>query len=218
MKRTHKNNPQVAAPVRGELFVVSAPSGAGKTTILKRVLAHLHGVTYSVSHTTRPPRPGEVDGRDYHFVTHEEFRELIEKGAFLEWAQVHTDLYGTSREEVEQAVQRGEDVVLDIDVQGARSIRENYHGGVFIFIVPPSMEELERRLKKRGTETEATIHVRLENARRELEAMVEYDYIVVNDDLDLAVEVVKSIFLAERARRERVLPLVQAMLGLSLQS
>ncbi len=203
--------------MRGELFIVSAPSGAGKTTILKRVLAHLHGVTFSVSHTTRPPRPGEVDGRDYHFVSHDEFRELIEKGAFLEWAQVHSDLYGTSREEVERAIERGDDVILDIDVQGARSIRERYDGGVFIFIVPPSMEELERRLKKRDTESEDTIRLRLENARRELEAVVEYDYIVINDDLDLAVEAVTSIFLAERSRKERVLPLVQRMLGLCLQ-
>ncbi|OCC15039.1 Guanylate kinase [Dissulfuribacter thermophilus] len=198
--------------MKGEVFVVSAPSGAGKTTILKRVLKELNNVAFSVSHTTRPPRVGEVDGVDYHFVSKGEFQKLIEKGAFLEWAKVHSDLYGTSRSAVENALAQGIDVILDVDVQGARSIRSSYNGGVYVFIAPPSMEELKRRLEGRGTETEESLALRLENARRELEAMDEYDFIIVNDELDLAVSYMKAIIMSNRCCKKRVLHQIKKFL------
>lgn len=198
----------------GELFIISAPSGAGKTTILKQVLKDLDGLIFSVSHTTRAPRPGEVDGVDYHFVTQQEFEAFIEDNAFLEWAKVHDHYYGTSRTKVEEALAQGIDVILDIDVQGARSVKKAYGKGVYVFIVPPSLEELERRLRQRGTETEETMSLRLENAREEIRALGEYDYIIVNDVLEEAIRAMEAVILAQRSRRDRVMREVSSRLGL----
>lgn len=188
----------------GILFVVSAPSGAGKTTVLKKVMKDLPGLVFSVSCTTRAPRPGEEDGRDYHFIGDEEFRRIRSRrpSGFLEWAEVHGNLYGTGRDDVERLLRGGRDVILDIDVQGAMQVRDS-SAPVLIFIAPPSQAELESRLRKRGTETEAALALRLENARREMQYADEYDYLIVNDRLAEAVDCLRSIVVAERCRRRR---------------
>jgi len=189
----------------GLLLVLSAPSGCGKTTILKQVMDHLPGLVFSVSHTTRPPRPGEIDGKHYHFVEAAEFETIRSRQptGFLEWAEVHGNLYGTSVEEVERHRGDGHDVVLDIDVQGAAQVRQRAEP-VTIFIAPPSLAELERRLRGRGTESEATIALRLNNARKELACAGSYDYLIVNDRLDRAVDNLRSIIVAERCRQRRM--------------
>ena len=191
---------------RGDLFIVSAPSGAGKTTLLKRLFEEVDGLVFSVSHTTRAPRPGEVHGRDYYFVAEAEFEAMLERGEFLEWAEVHGNFYGTSRGAVEDALRRGLDVVLEIDVQGARQVKEAFPQAVLVFIMPPSLEELERRLSSRGTEGEESLRLRLENARAEIRQARWYEYIIVNDVLEKAARVLASVVLARRARAERVLP------------
>jgi guanylate kinase len=189
----------------GKLFVISAPSGAGKTTLLKRVMARVPHLTFSVSHTTRPPRPGERDGVDYSFVSTAEFEEMIAANAFLEYARVHANLYGTSRMAVEKLQQQGQDVVLDIDVQGASILRrEALACATYIFVAPPSLAELEKRLRGRGTEAEEMIAVRLANARKELAVMKDYEYLVVNQQVDESVELLTAIILAERARAHRL--------------
>jgi guanylate kinase len=190
----------------GFILVLSAPSGCGKSTILKKVMSGLPGLVFSVSHTTRSPRPGEQDGRDYHFVDRRTFIELRDRqpSGFLEWAEVHGNFYGTSRAEVEARLSRGEDVVLDIDVQGAAQIRQNAQP-VTVFVVPPSLDELERRLRGRGTESEESLGLRLANAGREMQHADEYTYCIVNDDLDRAVESLRAIIIAERSRRRRTI-------------
>ncbi|KPK00113.1 MAG: guanylate kinase [Desulfobacterales bacterium SG8_35] len=186
----------------GNLFIISAPSGTGKTTILKKIIATMEKVAFSVSHTTRPPRPGEQETVDYFFINKETFAAMQQQGLFLEWAEVHGNLYGTSGSAVQEAAEQGFDVILDIDVQGARQVREKLGDkGVFVFVSPPSLEELERRLAGRSTETEAVIAKRLANAREEMKSIEHYDYIIVNDIVDQAVEVLKSIIIAERSRR-----------------
>jgi guanylate kinase len=189
---------------KGFLLVLSAPSGCGKTTILKRVMADLPGLVFSVSHTTRPPRPGEKDGRDYHFVSGEAFSTMQsdETSGFLEWAEVHGNLYGTSRTEVARQLSTGLDVILDIDVQGAMQVQQN-GSPVTVFIAPPSLEELESRLRRRGTESREDLEVRLRNAQKELACVDRYDYLVINDQLPEAVESLRSIIIAERCRRRR---------------
>ncbi|MDW7773370.1 MAG: guanylate kinase [Desulfobulbaceae bacterium] len=189
---------------RGILFVLSSPSGGGKTTILKQVMSGLPGLIFSVSHTTRQPRPGEQDGRDYHFVSPEAFQAIraAEPSGFLEWAEVHGNLYGTSREEVAGRLAAGNDVILDIDVQGALQVQQSTTP-VSVFIAPPSLTELEARLRKRGTESEREIRVRLENAGKELSFSSKYEYLIINDQLEEAVDVLRSIIIAERCRRRR---------------
>jgi len=188
----------------GQLFIISAPSGAGKTTILKRVMGELAGLAFSVSHTTRPPRPGEVSGRDYHYVAREEFVKLQESGDFLEWAEVHGNLYGTSRSAVAEQLAAGLDVILDIDVQGAGQVRGRTEWRtVSVFIMPPSLAELEKRLAGRDTDSPEAIKRRLVNAIRELAERELYDHLVVNDRLDQAVEMVEAVILAARSRGRR---------------
>jgi guanylate kinase len=188
----------------GFLLVLSAPSGCGKTTLLKRVMSDLPGLVFSVSHTTRKPRPGEENGRDYHFVDIVEFLEISDRqpSGFLEWARVHGNLYGTSRQDVKARLAKGFDVVLDIDVQGAALIRNNADP-VSVFIAPPSLSELAKRLRGRGTESEDSLRVRLANAEKEMQDADEYTYLIVNDDLEEAVQALKSIIIAERCRRRR---------------
>ena len=190
----------------GLLLVLSAPSGCGKTTIVKRMMENLPGLIFSVSHTTRQPRPGEVDGIHYHFVDGAHFSAMRNRrpSGFLEWAEVHGNMYGTSVEEVDKHQRAGHDVMLDIDVQGAAQVRQRANP-VTIFIAPPSLAELERRLRGRGTESEATIAVRLNNARKELACTGVYNYLIVNDRLEDAVESLRSIVIAERCRQRRVL-------------
>ena len=192
--------------MQGELFIISAPSGAGKTTVLKRALASLESVVFSVSHTTRRPREGEEEGKDYFFVTQQEFMSLREAGGFLEWAEVHGNLYGTSREAVESFMSEGVDVILDIDVQGARQLRDNTEiDGHFIFIVPPSWQELQKRLKGRGTETKESLAIRHSNAQEEMANLHLYDFVVVNDMIENAVEMLRSIVIAQRSKTRRTL-------------
>ncbi|ADH84991.1 guanylate kinase [Desulfurivibrio alkaliphilus] len=189
---------------KGCLLVVSAPSGAGKTTLLKRILADTPGIGFSVSHTTRAPRAGEENGVDYHFIDRQEFTRRREADDFLEWAEVHGNFYGTSREAVQQALIRGEDILLDIDVQGARQLKEQTGvEAVFLFIAPPSARVLAQRLHGRGTDSREVIELRLENARREMQEADWYDYLVVNDELSEAEGLLRAIITAERCRRRR---------------
>ena len=188
---------------RGTLFVVSAPSGTGKTTLCSMLMKSVCGIQYSISYTTRKPRKGEINGKDYFFVSEEEFRKMIERGEFLEWAEVHGHLYGTSRSQIEKAIHEGKDVLLDIDTQGAINIKNQIKDAVLIFILPPSWEELEKRLKLRGTENQEEIKKRLKTAREEVKKINFYDYVIVNDEIQKAFEQLKSIIIAERCRTSR---------------
>lgn len=187
----------------GKLFVISAPSGAGKSTLVHRVLKTLPDVGYSVSFTTRAPRVREVEGKDYFFVSREEFENKIEANDFLEYALVHENYYGTSRTAVLQELSAGRDVILEIDVQGAASIKKKVAEAVSIFILPPSFEVLKERLFGRATDSAENLKVRLQNAYGEVEQYKKFDYIVINDDVDRAANNLAAIFLAERSRRER---------------
>jgi guanylate kinase len=190
--------------VKGTLFIISAPSGAGKSTLLNRVMTQLPGVVFSISHTTRLPRKGEQDGREYHFVEKTAFVAMIEDGHFLEYANVHGNYYGTSRLAVQQQLEQGLDVILDIDVQGAKIIRDAGElDSVSIFLAPPDLTELERRLRGRGLDSDETISKRLRNATTELRALEEFDYLIVNEKLDDAVRMFESVILAERAKSHR---------------
>lgn len=182
------------------MIVVSAPSGAGKSTVLRRVLGGLPGIRFSVSHTTRSPRAGETDGVEYHFVDRSSFDGLIAAGAFLEWADVHGERYGTARSEYERAEREGVDLLLDLDVQGAAQVRIKFEDAVTVFIMPPSRDDLEGRLRGRGQDDEAAIRRRLEAALEELSLYREYDYVIVNDVLDACVEDVRSVIRAARLR------------------
>ncbi len=190
--------------LKGLLIVISAPSGTGKTTLTHMLLKEFPDMEFSVSYTTRKPRPGEVNGKDYFFVDRETFERMIEEGDFLEWAQVYGNLYGTSKSQVLKALNEGKDILLDIDTQGALQVKKNFPEAVLIFILPPSFKELERRLRSRGTDDEETIEKRLKIARVEVERAPLYDYIVVNDVLEKAYEKLRSIVIAEKCRTERL--------------
>ncbi len=195
-------------PLRqGIPFVISGPSGAGKTSILRRVLECDPGVRFSVSHTTRAPRSGEIEGQDYFFVDEERFRQLIDQDAFLEWADYQDNLYGTSREAVAGPTREGFDLILEVEVQGARQLREHDRGAVFVFLIPPSLDILEQRLRSRGSDDEDVVRKRLERAREELREIYGYRYVVVNADMEQAVRDFLHIIAACRLERERVLPL-----------
>jgi guanylate kinase len=184
--------------------VIAGPSGAGKTTLARAAARRDPRLRFSISDTSRPIRPGEQDGRDYRFIGTEEFQSRIRGGRYAEWAEVHGDFYGTPRSEIEEGAARGLHVILDIDVQGCDQVRLRYPSTLAVFVVPPSFEVLERRLRARGTEPEERIQRRLEDARAELRRKFEYDYIVINDELDAAVETVLSIVRAERCRAARL--------------
>jgi guanylate kinase len=190
--------------VNGNLFIVSAPSGTGKTSILKRVIDQVERLEFSVSHTTRPPRKGEQEGRDYHFVNRQTFERMIEEEAFLEWATVHDNYYGTALEPVEEKLRHGFDVILDIDVQGAEIVRQQSRiDYIDIFIAPPDATELEARLRRRGTEDEQSIATRLANSVEEMVQSSKYRYLVVNDRLEDAVSLLCAIIYAQRAEGRR---------------
>ncbi|MER3446872.1 MAG: guanylate kinase [Candidatus Dadabacteria bacterium] len=188
----------------GIIFIVSGPSGSGKTTLTKRVTRVIDNLRFSVSYTTRRPRPGEIDGVDYRFISKEQFENMVQNGRFVEWATVHGNLYGTPTEELERAKSSGVDLILDIDVQGARSIKDRYGSGVYIFITPSSVGALKDRLVERK-EGMADITKRLENARKEIEEIRLYDYIIINNSIDEAVENLASVIRAERCKRERII-------------
>ena len=184
----------------GELFIISGPSGAGKGTICRKVLEEKTDIVLSVSATTRAPREGEVDGVNYYFIDKEEFRRRIENDGFLEYAEVFDNYYGTPKQNVMEKLEAGNDVLLEIDVQGAAQIKKNFPEGIFVFILPPSLSELRNRLEKRGTDSQEVIEKRLSMAMSEIREMFEYDYFVVNDDLEEAVELTKAIVDAEHSR------------------
>ena len=188
---------------RGILFVVSSPSGGGKGTLIHRVLNTVAGVSYSVSYTTRAPRSGEKDGVDYFFVTPARFEELVAGGDFLEWARVHGNLYGTSRSQVLQEIANRHDIILEVDVQGAASVRKLVADSISVFIVPPSFEVLRERLIARNTDSPVELELRLRNAPVELRQYVTFDYVIVNDDIERAAGQLTAIINAERARRKR---------------
>jgi len=183
------------------LFVVTGPSGSGKSTIVHHVLSDLRNVQFSVSHTTRPKRNSEEDGREYYFVSDKEFERMIARKRFVEWAVVHGHYYGTSKKEVEEKRER-KDVILDVDVQGAAQIRKKYKKAVFVFVLPPRFQELKRRLEERGADSPAVIRQRLRDAKKEIREYVRFGYIVVNDRLDKAVLELESIILSARCRLE----------------
>ncbi|HYG08682.1 MAG TPA: guanylate kinase [Pyrinomonadaceae bacterium] len=206
-------SPAPVEPERGILFVISSPSGGGKGTLIRRILTHMPRLGYSVSWTTRAPRQGEVNGREYHFVTVEEFTAARERGEFLEWASVHGNFYGTSLKVVEREMVAGRDIVLEIDVQGAATVRRLGIEAVSVFILPPSFEILRRRLTGRQSENSDTLALRLQNSRGEVEHYREFDYVVLNDDVDRAATQLASIVYAERARRERQERLAERVLA-----
>ena len=199
------NNPAAGSGQRrGHLFVVSAPSGTGKTTVVERLVQVVPDLALSRSYTSRPAREGELNGVDYNFVTRSRFEEMIAAQEFLEWADVFGNLYGTCASDTERDLSRGQDVVLVIDVQGARQVRQRYRHTVGIFVLPPSFDVLEQRLRGRSKDAEEVMQRRLRTARNEVAAFSEYDYVVVNDALDACVDRLRAIVLAERARLRAV--------------
>ncbi|MBM4357124.1 MAG: guanylate kinase [Deltaproteobacteria bacterium] len=185
------------------MLIVSSPSGAGKTTLCARLRRQFPDLRFSVSHTTRKPRPNEVDGREYHFIDESTFEGMIQEGRFAEWARVHDRYYGTSLDEIERAREMARGIIFDIDFQGARQIRATMPEAVGVFILPPSLDELERRLRGRGTEDEETTLRRLGNAKKEIAHYGLFDYVVVNDEVDAAALRLGSIVIAERCQRQR---------------
>jgi guanylate kinase len=204
------------APARspGLLLVLSSPSGGGKTTLCRRLVRELANIDTSISYTTRPPRGAEQDGVDYHFVEEQVFDEMVVEDRLAEWATVHGHRYGTSRETVERALARGEDLVFDIDWQGGYQLQDRYpEDTVLVFVVPPSMKELARRLRGRGTDAEEVIRRRLEAARGEMRHSDRYDFVVVNDDLDRAYDDLRSVYRAAGLGRRRQEVIVRRLLA-----
>lgn len=182
----------------GHLYIVAAPSGAGKTTLVRLLLENDPGIRLSISSTTRAPRPGEEDGREYHFVDVAEFVDSVDRGEFLEWAQVHGNYYGTSKRWVEAEMSAGRDILLEIDWQGAQQVRKSFPQAIGMFILPPSIEALEDRLSSRGTDSTATIARRIAAAREEIRHVDEFDYVIINDDLQRALGDMISLVSASR--------------------
>ena len=194
------NSPQSPAANPGMMLVVSAPSGTGKSTLIRRLTAEFSAFAFSVSCTTRSPRPGEVDGREYHFLTREDFERRRDAHFFAEWAEVYGNLYGTPRQATTDLLAQGRDIIFDIDVQGARQLKDSMGQGCYVFIFPPSRETLEKRLTGRGTDSAETLARRLAAARHEITNSQWFDHWVVNDDLDEAYQQLRAIYLAEKTR------------------
>lgn len=188
---------------KGMLIVISGPSGVGKGTLCNLLLKRKKNIILSVSTTTRLPRDGEINGKSYFFVSKKDFESMIKENQFLEWAKVYNNYYGTPREFVNKNLEKGKDVLLEIDIQGAKQVKHNCPQAIFIFIMPPSIAELETRIKKRGTETQTSLEVRMGNTVNELKAAYMYDYIVINDDIERAVTELCSIISAEKCRTSR---------------
>jgi len=212
VKELQLAGPVNPAPSRGTLFVVSSPSGGGKGTIIRHVLNCVDNLSYSVSYTTRAPRQSEVDGREYFFVSLETFDEMVAAGEFLESACVHGNFYGTSKEQILSETAAGSDIILEVDVQGAASVRKLLMDSVSIFILPPSYEVLKQRLIARGTDSPQQLEVRLRNAPEELKQYSAFDYVIINDEIDRAAAQLASIIYAERARCMRQEPLVREVI------
>ena len=204
--------------MKGIAYIISAPSGAGKTTLCRMASAHFPEVRNSVSYTTRKPRPGEVDGRDYWFVEDEAFDRMVDSGEFLEYAGVYGRRYGTSKKDLEALLDQGWSVILEIDVQGADKVRQTLKGGVYIFILPPSLEACEKRLIARGKDSPEDIKKRLKIAEEEIKKAPSYDYLIVNDELDRAFEVLKSVMTAQKAATSRMEGRLRELFGDILKS
>lgn len=207
------SRPPAAPGQRGQLFIVSAPSGTGKTTLVERLVQRVPGLCMSRSYTSRPARPGEQDGVDYNFITRARFEAMAGAGAFLEWADVFGNYYGTGADDTEAVLARGDDVVLVIDVQGARQVRSRGIETIGIFVLPPSAAVLEQRLRGRSKDSEEQIRKRLEVASAEVDEYARYEYVVVNDEIDAAVERLRAIVGAERARVQRMRPGAEGIIG-----
>jgi guanylate kinase len=202
----------------GQIFVITGPSGVGKSTIIRRLRKEIPGVGYSVSHTSRKPRKKEADGVNYHFVDRATFEKMIGEKAFVEWAKVYEDLYGTSLSSLRSQTDQDLDVVMDLDSQGAKNIKRSFQDSVLIYILPPSLQELEKRLRGRASDDEAEIKARLEKARKEIENCVDYDHIIFNKNLERTLEEVAAIIISQRSRRSRRLPLVKKAFKISFSS
>ena len=200
--------------MKGKIFVISGPSGVGKSTLIKGVRERVDNMGYSISHTTRSPRSGEQNGVEYFFVEKPAFREMIDKNAFVEWALVYDDYYGTSYGTLEEKLNSGLDIILDIDIQGAKNIKEKISDCMLIFILPPSRKILEERLRSRATDNADAIEKRIGEATKELTNCRWYDYLIINDDLEKATKELESIILADRCSNNRILPEVETRLGI----
>lgn len=198
----------------GLILILSAPSGAGKTSLCRELFKKFPDMRESVSYTTRQPRPGEVDGEAYHFVSQAEFEQMVDEDAFAEWAMVHGNMYGTALKTLEEARKNGVDIVLDIDCQGALKLKEQFNGGVYIFILPPSMEELRRRLESRSSDAQEVIERRIVRASEEIKESRWYDYIIINDDFEVAVSELAAIVTACRHKTFRMLEQVGKLFDL----
>ena len=192
---------------RGKLIILSGPSGVGKGTVIEALMEDYQDIAYSISATTRKPRAGEEDGVDYFFLSEAKFKEMVAENEFIEWAQVHGNYYGTPKSYVEETLNAGQDVILEIDIQGAVQVKEKCEQGacaegIFIFLAPPSLAELENRIRERDADSEAEMELRMDNATEEIKMAEEYDYVVVNDQVEQAVEKIKAIIIAERCKAD----------------
>ncbi len=192
---------------RGSLFIVSAPSGSGKTTLCKKLVSSLTNLKFSVSYTTRHPRPGEVNNIDYAFISRNEFMSMVDKKEFIEWAEIHGEFYGTSKKRLEELIDSGIDVILDIDTQGAMQLKKKYGEGTYIFVLPPSMEVLRERLEKRMTDSKEEIEKRLKMAAVEIKSYCTYDYVIINNTFEDALEELEAIIISHRASTKMINPL-----------
>ena len=189
---------------KGLFIVVSAPSGAGKSSLCQGLSKAFPEIKFSVSYTSRPPRPNEVNGRDYHFISRSEFQNRIDRGEFIEWVENYGHLYGSSRKMMENLIRDGKDLLLDIEPRGAKKVKQSFKGGVYVFVLPPSRSELLKRLEKRGHETDEEIQRRFEQAESELKEISWYDYVIFNKNLEAAVNQLISIYIAEKCKRSRL--------------
>jgi guanylate kinase len=189
---------------KGIFIIVSAPSGAGKSSLCQRLMQAYPEIKFSVSYTSRPPRPNEVNGIDYHFISRKKFKERIDQGEFVEWVENYGYLYGSSRNVMKEFIQDGRDLLLDIEPRGAKKIKQEFKGGIYVFVLPPSRSELLKRLEKRGHETDEVIQKRFRQAENELKEISWYDYVIFNEDLETAVNQLISIYIAEKCKRSRL--------------
>lgn len=200
--------------MKGNIYIFSGPSGAGKSSVIKELRSRMTGLGYSISHTSRPQRHNEIDGVDYHFVSEPEFHKMVDEAAFVEWASVYGHLYGTSVEGLRSQTEKGVDVILDIDSQGAKNIRSLFPESVLIYILPPSLETLEKRLRSRATDNDDVIERRYTKAVDDLKDCEWYDYLIINDDLEGAVGQAEAVILSGRCRTSRMYPAVKQILGI----